>query len=341
MTRELDQLRCSGGRMRFRRGARAVGGEMNSSILTFSQTGNTLKVARAIGVALESNGVQVEHVSFLRRRRWNPSAAELIGVGCPVFENRPVELVLDFIKSRELGLAGKKAFVFVTSGGSPARSLWRLGEAVRQAGAKVVGGIQIRGNVVYPTLADLFPGRPNEDDLARATAFGQALAGCVLRGEPLGPEHLLDLRRGRGLYDFLGPRMSRLKRLARLPASDPAKCDLCGACVQECPSGSIHIKDNKIEFADACIRCYWCWQVCPPMAISVEVSPGNGAIERNLYSERLERRIGDIQPDERVGPNRYREMLARQIRVRFDPENRSSEILPAEVYSRRRRTEGE
>jgi hypothetical protein len=68
----------------------------------------------------------------------------------------------------------------------------------------------------------------------------------------------------------------------------------------------------------------------------MKFSPGDGAIERNIYSEWMERRFGDIRPGEVVGENRYREMLDRKIRIRFDPDNRSSLLFPAEVYSRRR-----
>lgn len=310
---------------------------MNSSILTFSQTGNTLKVADAVAAGLEVAGIEVEHVPFRRRRQWNPGPAGLVGVGCPVFENRPAEVVPDFLRTAGIDLTGKSAFVFITSAGTPARSLWHLTEAVRRAGATVVGGIQIRGASAFPTLAGLFPGRPSGVDLEGATAFGRALAGHVLQQQRLGVDYLVDRPRGRRFYDVVGPCMAWLKKKGTpVPVSDPAACDLCGTCVAECPSRSILIQDSKIVFRESCIRCYWCWQVCPRMAIAMKFSPGQGAIERWIYSERMERRFGDVQPGETVGTNRYREVLARTIRVHFDPDNRSADLFPAEKYSRRR-----
>lgn len=309
---------------------------MKSSIITFSQTGNTLKVANAVAVGLGRAGIEVEQVSFQRRRQWDPGAAGLIGIGCPVFENRPAEVVPDFLKSAGIDLTGKSAFVFITAGGTPARSLWHLAEAVRRAGANVIGGIQVRGSTAFPTLAGLFPGRPGPLELGKAEDFGRAVAGHVLLQKPLGADQFIDRRRGGHFYDVVGPCLAWLKKKGTpVPVSDPAACDLCGTCVAECPSRSIHIQDRKIVFRETCIRCYWCWQICPQMAIAMKFSPGQGALERWIYSENMERRFGDVQPGEDVGSNRYRDVLAREIRVRFDPDNRSAELFSAVKYSRR------
>ena len=54
-----------------------------SSILTFSRTRNTIKVAGAVAAGLLSAGFEVEQVPFRRRRHWNPGPAGLVGVGCP------------------------------------------------------------------------------------------------------------------------------------------------------------------------------------------------------------------------------------------------------------------
>jgi len=310
---------------------------MKTSILTMSQTGNTLKVATAISEELQKGGLTVEHLSFLRRKFWNPSDADLIGVGCPVFENRPAEVVPDFLKERGFDLRGKKAFVFITSGGSPAKSLFHLAEAVRRTGADVVGGIQVRGSSSFPTMSGVFPGRPDPEDLEQARVFGRSLSANLISNTPMNPEFKIDPGRGGIFYNFLGPLMQKLKKMSPTPKVDPAKCDLCATCVAECPSGSIKIKGGKITVAETCIRCYWCWQICPPMAIEMKFSPGDGAIERNIYCEWLERRIGDIKPGEPVGPNFYRDVLARKLRVRFDPDNRSSALFPAVKYSRKKK----
>ena len=84
-----------------------------------------------------------------------------IGIRYPVFENRPAEVVTEYLKKSRFDFTGKKAFVFITSGGSPAKSLWHLSQAVAGTGASLMGGIQLRGVSSFPTLFGLFPDRPN------------------------------------------------------------------------------------------------------------------------------------------------------------------------------------
>jgi len=67
---------------------------MKASILIFSQTGNTLKVGASVSKGLEICGVEIDQVSFLHRNRWKPDNADIIGIGCPVFENRPAVATL-------------------------------------------------------------------------------------------------------------------------------------------------------------------------------------------------------------------------------------------------------
>ncbi|MCG8563655.1 MAG: hypothetical protein MI747_01080, partial [Desulfobacterales bacterium] len=156
---------------------------MKASILTFSQTGNTLKAGISIGTGLMDNGFDVSHVNFLQRKKWDPGDADLIGIGCPVFENRPAEVMGDFLLNSCVDLSTKKAFVFISSGGSPAKSLWHLGKAVTLSGATVLGGIQLRGICTYPSLFGIYPNRPNEMEIEFAKKFGHAIAANMMHGE--------------------------------------------------------------------------------------------------------------------------------------------------------------
>lgn len=298
---------------------------MKASILTFSQTGNTRKVGESIADGLRRGGLVVDETRFLRRGRWKPAQADIIGIGCPVFENRPAEVVPRFLAESGFDFTGKRAFVFITSGGSPARSLWHLARVTARTGASVMGGIQIRGTSSFPTLFGLFPGRPDTRDLEQAQGFGSALAAHLIDGTPLPDRYSIDPTRGGFLYDKAGPLMNYIKKKATpLPVCDVAKCDLCGNCLYECPSRSISIENGAIAFHDTCIVCYRCWHVCPHAAITMRFSPGNGLMERIFYSERMERVFGDIKPDEHVGKNLYMDVLARRIKLRYDRKNPTS-----------------
>jgi Fe-S-cluster-containing hydrogenase component 2/flavodoxin len=300
---------------------------VQASLITFSQTGNTLKVSSAIGEVLAREGFVVDALRFRHRRKWKPEPADLVGIGCPVFENRPAEVVMDFLATAELDLTGKQAFVFITSGGSPARSLWHLGEAVRARGAELLGGVQVRGTSTYPTLAGLFPGRPNSADLTRARDFAHAVAAATSRGAAMPYEYRLDRHRGGRFYDTIGPAMSLAKKkLIPLPTAAPHKCDLCGRCVKECPAKTIKMRHGAVQFGQGCIRCYRCWHVCPSMAIDMKMSAGGGLFERLVYGERMERLFGNVEPGESQGENRSRDVIARRLRLKYSEDEPTSEL---------------
>ena len=149
---------------------------MKASILTFSQTGNTLKVGTSIGHGLQEAGFKVDHIRYLDRKKWHPDDADIIGIGCPCFENRPAECVPKFFESSNFDFSGKKAFVFITTGGSPVNTLWHLARTLSRTGAEVIGGIQLRGFVSVPTKFGDFKGRPDKIDLQYAELFGHSLA---------------------------------------------------------------------------------------------------------------------------------------------------------------------
>ncbi len=58
---------------------------------------------------------------------------------------------------------------------------------------------------------------------------------------------------------------------------DTGKCNLCGACVSECPKNIFKIEKNKvvIENADTCILCLECVNKCKPNAIRVSYDKNN------------------------------------------------------------------
>lgn len=299
---------------------------MKADILTFSQTGNTLKAGTSIGNGLQAGGLDVHHVNFLRRRKWAPGDAQLIGIGCPVFENRPAEVVPDFLENCGDNLTGKKAFVFITSGGSPAKSLWHLAQSVGRTGAAVIGGIQLRGTSTFPTIFGVYPGRPNAAELGRADAFGRAVADNMITGEKIPDQYKINYQNGGRFYNIVGPCLNSIKKITTpLPECDTDKCTLCGNCVNECPSGSIRVEDKAVRFKNSCIVCYRCWHVCPEDAVSIRFSPGDGLIERLCYAEQMERLFGDLKPDEQVGPNLYRDVLARKIKLKYDRKNPTAE----------------
>lgn len=299
---------------------------MKASILTLSQTGNTLKAGRSIANGLIGRGIEVNHVNFLNRKKWKPDDADLIGIGCPVFENRPAEVMSDFLKKSGFDFMGKKAFVFITSGGSPARSLWHLAQTLSKNGATVIGGIQLRGVATFPTLFGLFPDRPNDQELKYAEVFGQSIANNMVHGNALPDHYKIDPNSGGRFYDIVGPLVKYIQKTTTpIPKWDSKKCNLCCNCVNECPTDSITIEDKSVKFNNTCIFCYRCWHVCPQNSISINFSPGNGLAERLVYAEKMVRTFGNVKPNENIGSNLYKDVLKRKIKLKYDRKNPTAE----------------
>lgn len=300
---------------------------MKASILTFSQTGNTLKVGRSIVNGLKESGVEVDHVRFLDRKNLKPQDAHIIGIGCPCFEYRPAKIVSQFLEEMEFDFTRKKAFVYITSGGGPGKTLWYLAEAVRKTGAEVLGGLQIRGMVSVPTKFAQFEGRPNENDLAIAENFAKSFINTLQNNTPLPSEFVIDKRKGGWFFNILGPILTKAKyAITPPPKCDDDKCTLCGICMYECPVNNFSIVDKKIKVHDRCIVCYHCWHVCPQNAISIKFSPFNGLIERTLCGERMERRFGNTTSDEVYASNvNFRDVLARKVKMKYNRKNPTAE----------------
>ena len=300
---------------------------MKVSMLTFSQTGNTLKVGKAIENVLLSENIKVEHHRFLHRKSWKPQDADVIGIGCPCFEYFPAEIVPSFLDEMGFNFSGKKAFIYITSGGGPGKTLWHLAKAVGRTGADVIGGVQIRGMVSVPTKFGQFEGRPNENDLLLAESFGKSINNNIQNNTPLSPEFLVDKKVGGRFFNILGPILTKLKyTITPPPECDHEKCKLCGTCVYECPVDNFSIVNKKVEVNSRCIVCYHCWHVCPQNAISVNFSPYDGLIERTLCGEKMERRYGNTRPDEVYASKvDFRAVLKRRIKMKYNRNNPTTE----------------
>jgi flavodoxin len=154
---------------------------MKASILIFSQTGNTLKVSASISKSLGICGVEVDQVSFLHRTKWKPDNTDLIGIGCPVFENRPAEIVPHYLADSGFNFAGKKGLCFhylrrltcqiIVASVANCNKNWSF--STRRYSIK-------RVQFIPPPFFGLFPKRQNEKELERAEKFGRAVAANII-----------------------------------------------------------------------------------------------------------------------------------------------------------------
>ena len=276
---------------------------MDVVLIYFSQTGNTRKVANAMGDAFRDAGHPVKTMSFRETTPDEVSVCDLFGVGTPCHSSHAPTPIMSFLSALP-NLNNQQAFVFVTSGGAPGKVLYDLTNLLRNKRACVIGGFLTRGEVHHPAphMIGQFPGRPNESDLAKAQQFAIAIAEYVSTGclDNLVQSRADYQKLGRGFYDFVGWVSSDrvLRLLMPAPKPIPGKCDLCRLCVCQCPLDNITLNSYPV-LGDCCMRCYHCLTVCPQQAFEADWRLADPFL-RFLYNRLFLRWFGDLKPGERI-----------------------------------------
>jgi ferredoxin/flavodoxin len=276
---------------------------MNVTIINFSLTGNTLKVAETMAEAFREAGHVARTVSLEKATPQDATTCDLLGVGTPCFASQAPTPVKAFLRTLP-PLDKQRAFVFATSSGAPGRVLYDLTRLLRSKEADVVGGFLTRGELHHPApcLIGRMPYRPNVEDLAHAQRFASAVAQHVSAGR-LGPvtESYSATFRPNGVFYNIVALLSTdglLRFVMPEPKPDSARCNQCQWCVQECPMHNITLQPYPV-LGNQCIRCYRCLTGCPQKAFDVDWRLGNLAV-LSFYNTTFERWFGDLKPGERI-----------------------------------------
>jgi flavodoxin/ferredoxin len=273
------------------------------TIVYFSQTGNTRKVAETASDVFRETGSSVRCISLQKASAQDMVNSDLLGVGTPCFSSQAPTPVKKFLQELP-PLDGKQAFVFATSGGSPGRVLYDVTSRLRKKGANVIGGFLARGECHHPApcLNGRCPGRPNQEDLASARRFAQSVVEYLRAGRS---GSLVDaradaLRPGYGFYDSVAffSVDPLVRRLLPEPKLNPDRCNECQWCVDECPMDNITAQPYPV-LGRNCIRCYRCLSGCPQQAFHANWRFGNPVL-LSMYSTSFERWFGDLEPGEAV-----------------------------------------
>jgi flavodoxin/NAD-dependent dihydropyrimidine dehydrogenase PreA subunit len=276
---------------------------MNVTIIYFSQTGNTRKVADTMAQAFREAGHVARMVSLKKAIPQDATTPDLLGVGTPCFSSQAPTPIKAFLSSLPL-LDKQRAFVFATSGGAPGRVLYDLTRLLQGKGANVVGGFLTRGELHHPApcMIGRMPNRPNAEDLARARHFAAAVTEHVLvrRPGPVAESRPDTFRPKLGFYNFVALLSTDgfLRLALPEPKPDSARCDQCQWCVNECPMRNIILQPYPV-LGHKCIRCYRCLTGCPQKAFDADWRLGNLAV-LSFYNTTFERWFGDLEAGERI-----------------------------------------
>jgi flavodoxin/ferredoxin len=276
---------------------------MNITLIYFSQTGNTRRVAQAMAAALREAGHPTRIISLKKATPQDAVNCDLLGIGTPCFSSQAPTPIKEFLEDLP-PLDNHQAFVFATSGAAPGRVLFDLTRLLKQKGAEVIGGFLARGKLSHPApcLYGRFPNRPDPHDFDRARRFAVAAVEHVTSGRP-GPmpesESRPDTFKPQSRFYDLVASLSTdgfLRLVLPEPRFNPSRCDQCRWCVFECPVSNISMQPYPV-LEDRCIRCYRCVSGCPQQAFDVDWRLGNLAILM-FYNATFERWFGDLAPEE-------------------------------------------
>jgi NAD-dependent dihydropyrimidine dehydrogenase PreA subunit/flavodoxin len=259
-----------------------------AKVFYFSQNGTTARVAHAIAAGLRSAGWVAELSNLRDGPPPDIAGYDLLGIGSPVYYYRLPFNVADYLKALPR-FEGMPAFCFLVHGSHAFDAVNSLGHSLADRGARSVGYFHCRGEAYF--LGHLREGylfsadHPSPDELARAAAFGAAVAQRAAEG-----------KRVQTKYEPKPPLVYRLERWAtsrwlveqiysRLFKVDPNRCNGCGLCMEICPTKNIAAdRRGRPHWGRNCLYCLSCEMKCPEEAIASAISrPVFGMLVRPFF----------------------------------------------------------
>ena len=247
-------------------------------IICFSPTGSTRKIAQTV-----ASGVGLPSAVWDGTRPESRAVAPTLLPGDAVFLASPVYFGRVQQHAAEIFAAlrgkGQPTVLLVNYGNRHFDdALLEMHDLALQASLIPVAAAAFVSEHSYSTPDyPMAAGRPDGEDLRKARAFGAALKRKL---EP------------------------RLQPLSALPGNRPFKpypdlhrapetldaCTACGVCADLCPTGAIHIEEEKALTRDEyCIVCEACVKGCPEQA-RIDSRPGAGELRERLAPLTAERK---------------------------------------------------
>jgi flavodoxin/Pyruvate/2-oxoacid:ferredoxin oxidoreductase delta subunit len=245
-------------------------------IIYYSQHGTTAVIAESIARGIRSKNISVESVNIRDEKPQDLVSSDLLVIGSPVYYFRPAYNILETLEDFP-SLNGMPVAVFLMYGTHCYNACSSIETILKKKGADIKGYTHYTGD-------DLFPGylregflfsadHPDQREKNRAKKFGEDLVDAVENQTSLvsdaqskpGPIYLMEK-----LFYFKWMIRNFHSRFLK---ADRKKCNNCGLCIRECPTGNITQRDDrKIVFGRNCILCLTCQLKCPREAVSSTVN---------------------------------------------------------------------
>lgn len=257
----------------------------SAKLVYFSPTGTTKAVVHAIAQGISS--VTVESIDITRpEARTHPlqtSAEELLVIAVPVYMGRVPALLIDWLNAIQ---AHNTPTVCVVVYGNRVYddALVELKNIVTNCGCIPIAAAAYIGEHSFSDAdTPTAHGRPDEDDLRHAEAFGRKIREKLQSVPAISRISGVSVP---GVSPYRGD--STLWVVDFIAVSDV--CTQCGICAETCPVGAIDAENSHMIETEKCITCCACIKNCPQDARTMKPGLVRDAQMRlhTLCSERKE-----------------------------------------------------
>jgi ferredoxin len=236
---------------------------LKTVIYYFTGTGNSLEIARDVGIRL---GVaEPLPIAAYREREKIIPEAQILGLVFPVYDWNAPAIVESFIGKLDLG-GINYIFAVATCNFLPGGALDRLDFLLREKGKKLSGGFVVRMPGNYLPFYGANPQSIQRWKFRRKDRKVEEIAVMVRRGREIGIEHP-----GLHLDRLFAPKFRReanaVHQCDRNFRYCPEQCTGCGICQKVCPVQNIDWVEGRPHWLHGCEQCFACIQLCPAEAI--------------------------------------------------------------------------
>ncbi len=229
----------------------------SARLICFSPTGTTRKVLDGIAAGLGAGEVQCLDLTLpeTQKQKVVDLNGELALIGSPVYAGRlPAEMIFRMETIR--GNGAPAVIVVVYGNRAYEDALIELRNIAVEAGFRPVAAAAFVGEHSYSTdAAPIAAGRPDADDLGKASAFGRVVREKL---NALRSPDEIGMLKVPGNFPY--KKRSLLSNIA--PVTFEETCVKCGECATACPTAAITVGESITTDASACIRCCACVRSC-------------------------------------------------------------------------------
>jgi flavodoxin/NAD-dependent dihydropyrimidine dehydrogenase PreA subunit len=253
---------------------------MRVLIIYYSQSGNTLRIAKAVARGVSTLADGVELVTVKQALDVDLKNYDLIGLGSPIWKADPPNVRLFIERLPEQN--GNHIFLFTTHGTLPHLYFPIVIPNLKRKGFNVIGYNDWYADVYMPGMPKPYytHGHPDEIDFKEAEEFGREMAlnsKRIANGETrlIYPEPELNEKVFKQAMICSNMLLSPVNPQGDF-IRDESKClyPKCTICEDNCTMGYIDLANgrygNRGFKCDDCHECSYCFMLCPSGAINTD-----------------------------------------------------------------------